>query len=175
MAKKDAPYGLDIEERAEELLKGVTDLTLLILKAHLLLEEELYNQLRQLFPRPGYYDQLNLRFVQNILLARALCVRMTDDGEPVGWVEQCFDALDALNIFRNKLAHNLEPGDLSHLLERMQLTQLERLSMEDPDLVKKLATPLGFLLQFVGSLNASSTFDIALHPFIKHGPGVWKS
>ena len=78
-------------------------------------------------------------------------------------------------LFRSKLAHNLEPGDLPHLLERMQLTQPERLSMDDPDLVSKLAVPLGFLLQFVGSLNASSTFDIALHPFIKHGPGVWKS
>lgn len=175
MAKKDPPLGLDIEERAEELLKGVSDLTLLILKAHLLLEEELYNQLRQLFPWPKYYDQLNLRFVQNIQLARAFCVRMTDDGVPVSWVEQCFDALDALNTFRNKLAHNLAPDDLSHLLERLQLTQTEGLSMDDPNLVKKLAVPLSFLLQFVGGLNASSTFDIALHPFIKHGPGVRKS
>lgn len=175
MAKKDLPLGLDIEARASELLDHVSDLTILILKAHLLLEEELYNQLRQLFPRPEYYDRLNLRFVQNIQLARAFCVRMTDDGEPVSWVEDCFDALEALNTFRNKLAHNLEPGDLSHLLERMQLTQVERLSMEDSNLVNKLAVPLGFLLQFVGSLNASSTFDIALHPFIKHGPGVWKT
>jgi len=175
MAKKNPPLGLGIEERAEELLKGISDLTLLILKAHLLLEEELYNQLRQLFPRPRYYDQLNLRFVQNIQLARALCVRMTDDGEPVDWVEQCFDALDALNTFRNKLAHDIEPGDLSHLLERMQLSQPERLAIEDPDLVKKLSIPLSFLLQFVGSLNASSTFNIALYPIITHGPGVWKT
>jgi hypothetical protein len=52
MAKKNPPLGLGIEGRAEELPKGISDLTLLILKAHLLLEEELYNQLRQLFPRP---------------------------------------------------------------------------------------------------------------------------
>jgi hypothetical protein len=81
---------------------------------------------------------------------------MIDDGEPVGWVEQYFDALDALNTFGNKLAHNLEPGDLSHLLEQVQLSQPERLAIEDPDLVNKLAIPLSFLLQFVGSLNARS-------------------
>jgi hypothetical protein len=50
MAKKEQPLGFDILERADELFEGVSDLTLVILKAHLLLEEELYNQLRQLFP-----------------------------------------------------------------------------------------------------------------------------
>jgi hypothetical protein len=175
MAKRDPPHGLDIEERAEELLKGVTDLTLLILKAHLLLEEELYNQLRQLFPQPKHYDALNMRFIQNVQLARAFCVRMTDEGEPVSWVEQSFDALEALNTFRNRLAHNLEPGDLSHLLERMKIATTEELSMDDPNLIKKLAQTLGYLLQFVGSLNASSTFDIALKPLVKHGPGAWKT
>ncbi len=107
-------------------------------------------------------------------MARSLCVRMTDDGEPVSWVEMCWDALEALNSFRNKLAHNLEPDDLSQFLKRLQLTQREPLSMDDPELVVKLAVPLEFLLQFVSSLVASSTFDIAVHPLVKHGPGVWK-
>lgn len=164
MAKKDAPLGFDILDRADTLFDGVSDLTLLILKAHLLIDEELYNQLRQLFPNPEYYDRINLRFVQNVMLARALCVRGTSDGKSIEHVEMCWDALDALNAFRNKLAHNLEPDDLSHLLARLQLIQPEPLSMDDPDLVTKLSLPLGFLLQFVSSLVAFSTFDIAVRP-----------
>ncbi|WP_426422604.1 hypothetical protein [Bradyrhizobium genosp. A] len=170
MAKKAPPLGFDILERADELFDGVSDLTLLILKCHLLLEEELYNQLRQLFPNPAQYDRLNLRFVQNIMLARALCVRRTDDGEPVKHVELCFDALEALNTFRNRLAHNLEPQDLQRLLDRLQLTSPEPLTMEDPDLITKLNVPLGFLLGFVSGLVAMSTLDIAIHPFIHQGP-----
>jgi hypothetical protein len=170
MAKKDPPLGFDILDRADEQLGAVSDLTLLVLKCHLLLEEELYNQLRQLFPNPVQYDRLNLRFIQNIMLARALCVRRTDDGQPVEHVELCFDALEALNTFRNRLTHNLEPQDLQHLLDRLQLTSPEPLLMGDPDLVTKLNLPFGFLLQFVSSLVAMSTFDIAIHPLILQGP-----
>src|SRR5690606_6980819 len=100
MAKKDAPLGWEILNRADQELDEISDLTLLVLKAHLLLEEELYNQLRLLFPDPMQYDRLNLRFVQNITLARALCVRRTADGQPVEHVKLCFDALEALNTFR---------------------------------------------------------------------------
>jgi len=170
MAKKDPPLGFEILERADALFQGVSDLTLLVLKAHLLLEEELYNQLRQLFPNPAQYDRLNLRFIQNVMLARALCVRRTDEGEPVSHVELCFDALEALNTFRNRLAHNLEPQDLQQFLDRLQLTSPEPLRVDDPELVTKLNLPLGFLLQFVSSLVAMSTFDIAVHPLIHHGP-----
>lgn len=170
MAKKDQPLGFDILERADELFEGVSDLTLLVLKAHLLLEEELYNQLRQLFPNPAQYDRLNLRFYQNIILARALCIRRTDIGEPIAYVEQCFDALEALNTFRNRLAHNLEPEDLQQLLDKLQLTAPEPLSINDPHLVTKLNVPLGFLLQFVSSLVPMSTFDLAIHPFISPTP-----
>jgi hypothetical protein len=166
MVKKDPPLGFDILERADELFEGVSDLTLLILKAHLLLEEELYNQLRQLFPNPAQYDRLNLRFYQNIILARALCVRRTDDGDPIQHEGECFDALEALNTFRNRLAHNLEPEDLQQLLDKLRLTAPEPLSIEDPQLVTKLNVPLGFLLQFVSSLVAMSRFDIAIHPLI---------
>ena len=174
MAKKDEPLGFDILERADTLLKGIADLTLLVLKAHLLLEEELYNQLRRLFPNPAQYDRLNLRFVQNVILARAFCIRKTDEGEPVQHVELCWDALEALNTFRNRLAHNLEPGDVQNLLARLQLTLPQPLSMEDPELIQKLNVPIGFLLQFVSSLVAFSSFDIAVHPLAEAGPNIWQ-
>ena len=173
MAKKDEPLGFDILERADTLFDGISDLTLLVLKAHLLLEEELYNQLRRLFPNPEHYDRLNLRFIQNIMLARAFCIRRTDEGEPVEHVELCWDALEALNTFRNRLAHHLQPGDVQNLLARLQLTQPRPLSMEDPDLVRKLNIPIGFLLQFVSSLIAFSSFDISVHPLAEAGPNNW--
>ncbi|WP_316187984.1 MULTISPECIES: hypothetical protein [unclassified Bradyrhizobium] len=173
MAKKDEPLGFDILERADSLFDGISDLTLLVLKAHLLLEEELYNQLRRLFPSPEQYDRLNLRFIQNIMLARAFCIRRTAEGQPIEHVELCWDALEALNTFRNRLAHNLEPGDVNNLLARLQLTQPQPLSIDDPELVSKLNIPIGFLLQFVSSLIAFSSFDIAVHPLPAAGPNTF--
>jgi hypothetical protein len=153
MAKRDRPYGLDILDVGDRHFEGINDFTLLILKAHLLIEEELYNQLRSVFPNPQYFDQLSLNFHRLILLGRALNTRRTDENEPVEHVEMCWDAIEALNTIRNKLAHNLEPPDLDPLLARMRLVLREAPRRDDLDIIASLNVAIGFLLQFVASLT----------------------
>ncbi len=89
MAKKDEPLGFGILEAADKHLEGISDITLLILKAHLLIEEELYNQVRLAFPNPQHFDAMNPRFIQVIQIGHALCIRRTDEGEPIEHVELC--------------------------------------------------------------------------------------
>jgi hypothetical protein len=79
-----------------------TDPTYLVLKAHLLAEEILYEFLQSQARQPKYIEGARLSFAQCISLAKAF----HRFSRPDWWA---WSALSKLNSLRNLLAHNLEP------------------------------------------------------------------
>jgi hypothetical protein len=82
-----------------------SDPTYLVLKAHLLAEELLYDFVQGQVLRPHHVEKARLSFAQLIALAHSMHRFSADDWW--GWA-----ALQKLNSLRNLLAHNLEPDNL---------------------------------------------------------------
>ncbi len=91
----------------EHLPQG-DDLTLIVLKGHLLIEERLLDLVRaKLEADDPALKEARLRFSQLLPLARAASGR---DQYPWFW-----EALEKLNALRNDLAHHLEPKQVERL------------------------------------------------------------
>ena len=95
------PKLFDAWDRYIKHLPPASDMTLLILKGHLLIEELLRQLLDQALVKPGALKDARLETHQCICLAEALF----SDRLPA-WL---WEALKKLNGARNKLAHTLEP------------------------------------------------------------------
>jgi hypothetical protein len=93
-------------ERFRRLLPPLVNLELVVLKGHLLIEEQLQGFLRAISRHPKSLDDARLNFMQTVHLARAL-----------GGLPHCDRSLWTLvvdlNKLRNRLAHRLEPGDIA--------------------------------------------------------------
>lgn len=81
------------------------DLTLIVLKGHLLIEEEINGILRMRLAEPKALFDARLSFSQRLAVLKALSGH---DSEEIFR----FAAIEALNGLRNQLAHNLEPKDI---------------------------------------------------------------
>ena len=82
-----------------------SDLTLIVLKGHLLLEESLNELFLRILKLPSAIDDARLTFFQKVCVAQAIM----DDvgGHPHFW-----RSLKRLNAIRNKFAHKLDPSDI---------------------------------------------------------------
>ena len=80
------------------------DFALVILKGHLLLEEQVRAIVDERLTNPTSLNDARLECHQAICLAEALCPR---DVEPVLW-----KSAKKLNKLRNDIAHNLDPNGL---------------------------------------------------------------
>jgi len=81
--------------------------TLLILRAHLLVEERLRDILSRICRSPDELRTARLSFHQALGMCRAVLGRQDDPAW--GFIER-------LNEVRNRISHHLEPGDLDDLL-----------------------------------------------------------
>ncbi len=116
MANEEPQFDTSIIERIEKLFEGITDGTLLILKAHLLLEETLHKEVREHLPNPQHLDKADLNFFRLLCLARALFDNKTGIEKRDRYNALMWDAMEALNTTRNRLAHHLDPKDIPALL-----------------------------------------------------------
>jgi hypothetical protein len=163
MLKIESVFAPAVAARANKVFEGVTDGTLLVLKGHLLLEESLYKLVSAKFPNPEYLDRANLKYYQLLNLARALTSTPRPNDVRDALEEGMWDAMDALNTMRNRLAHNLEP-DLEPLLARMYMDREVKkpASLSDPNVLHGVASTIAFLLgriegfSLIGSLLAAS-------------------
>jgi hypothetical protein len=93
-------------------LPSAEDMSLLLLKGHLLVEELLRQLVDNALVRPAALKDARLETYQFICLAEALF----HDRAP-NWL---WDALRKLNSIRNKLAHELEPMGLNDKIADFQ-------------------------------------------------------
>lgn len=110
------------------------DLTLVVLKGHLLVEEELNEILSMKLRVPEAIFQARLSFSQRLAVLRALA---GDEGRGTF----SLDALNRLNALRNQLAHNLEPRQLEKRVKAF-LVELEAPGLEEEFSQEKLSTRL---------------------------------
>lgn len=106
----------ELEKRGERFLQflpDTDDLTLVVLKGHLLIEEQLNDILAKKSASPDYLENVRLGFYQKIQLIKALYgINLVDkDGK------QPWESLESLNTIRNKLSHHLEPKNLEQVIE----------------------------------------------------------
>jgi hypothetical protein len=129
--------------RAEGILEGVTDGTLLVLKGHLLIEEALYRMVCTKLLQPQFLNKANLRFSQLLHIARAL---YPDDEVPAA----VWETVEALNTLRNRLAHHLEPSDLRSLLLKFTGPKPppKVVSLDDPIIIDRLGGVIAVLVGF---------------------------
>ncbi len=107
-------------------LDKTDDPILVILRAHLLVEERLRDILAQISRAPEEVKAARLSFHQALCLCRAVIARQD---------EPAWDFLVRLNEVRNRIAHHLDPGDLDQLLGSV----VTKLRSDYPD---RLDTPL---------------------------------
>lgn len=94
--------------RWDDFMPDTEDLSLVILKGHLLVEEMLSELLVHILPFPQHIEGLNLGFRQKASIVRAAC--QYDENN------KAWDLINALNKTRNELVHNLEPPKLEKVL-----------------------------------------------------------
>lgn len=98
--------------RFTEQLQYVDELAAVVLKGHLVLEEQLDRIIRRFLFHPKHLDGASLRFHQKIKIAQSMSL---DGHENSIW-----NLLLALNALRNNLAHSLEhdkrQSKLNHVL-----------------------------------------------------------
>ena len=101
-------------DRLGRLFSHLEDLTLIVLRGHLLIEELLNEILESICDAPKYIENANLSFFQKIQLCRSFQRRNVKgvliDDDP-------WESLVVLNTLRNKLAHNLEPSGINERVD----------------------------------------------------------
>lgn len=99
-------------ERYRQLLPKSDDVSLVVLKGHLIIEEMLYSIVEEHCANPSPLADARLSFGQLVHIVHAL-VKL-----PVS--KTCWKAIGLLNSIRNSLVHNLEPKELEKRLHSLQ-------------------------------------------------------
>jgi len=95
--------------RFDRLLPTDADELTVVLKGHLLIEEQLRAITRVLMANPQYFDKARLTFANALQLARAVAGHFNKGA--------CWSAAEKLNSLRNQLAHQAEPSTPAELYE----------------------------------------------------------
>lgn len=110
-------------ERVRKHLPAGTDLTLVTLKGHLLVEEALDGLIATACSEPHHLENVEIRFFVKARLARALCGHILWPG--------LWPMIDALNAIRNDLAHHLDSPKLQERVVRFLNLRREHMALLD--------------------------------------------
>src|SRR2546421_690484 len=124
--------------RFKRLMPRGSDITLIMLKGHLLIEEELDIFLENISRAPKYLSEARLSFNQRLRLMQAIALYPDDNlGRFVEGVGQ----------LRNKLAHRAEVGNLNNAIDALLKILFEENYIEPKDARQRarfLKTALAF-------------------------------
>lgn len=142
--------------RWDDYMSDTDDLSFIVLKGHLLVEEMLVELRDTLLPHSKHLDELNLNFKQLASIVRAAC--STQD------TNQAWALIFTLNSVRNKLIHNLEPEKLEKLLTKLftihrnvkVLPGLDRSGEHLAPVSQKLRWVIQDCMRFLASLLSSA-------------------
>ena len=95
------------EKRFLRLMPKTQDLSLIVLKGHLLIEEILQEIINQHLKEPDALSDARLTFFHRLRLVQAL----------TGKTARVWKSVEKLNQIRNQLAHKLEPSDLESRID----------------------------------------------------------
>jgi len=99
----------DAEHFQEKLgLQPGADLGMVLLKGHLLIEEQLQSFIDSIVANPKHLIEARLTFYQRLAIAKAL--HTDHDRFGYGWV---WEAVQSLNVLRNQLVHKVVNTDFS--------------------------------------------------------------
>jgi hypothetical protein len=117
-------------------LGGPIDTTTRILRAHLIVEEEINAILEKLLPNAAVLRGARLTFFQRVRLLRAI------DINPA--LIAGLDAAEKLNAMRNTLAHQLVPSGLDDIVLEF-VEQVRKAHPDLPQLAEEVSLEMKFL------------------------------
>jgi len=91
-------------QRYLEMMPTQDDVSLIVLKGHLLVEERLERVLRTGTPNPEYLKEAKLTFYQKVWLCRSFSRQVSDS--------KAWPVILKVNSLRNSFAHSLEPPNV---------------------------------------------------------------
>lgn len=125
------------------------DVTLAILKGHLIIEEELNKALEAKVKSAADIEDARLSFKQLMLITKSHYI-----ADENSW---CWGALNNLNKIRNSLSHKLEPEDLNkNLAELVDLVEQYQRNGEVKEFNERLRHALAMLAANIHGLWRSS-------------------
>ena len=146
----------DIFEQYRDFVRHGDELTVVVLKGHLAIEELLDRILTAIIGNDSLIDEARLSFHQKRVLAQAHSGERSDDA---GW-----QIVQTLNTLRNDIGHNLEATRSNALTDRLRQLLRERDSQafdlipnsgDNAELVSHVVSfPIGFLGAYLRECSA---------------------
>ena len=99
-------------ELHEKHFAGLTDMEMIVLKGHLLVERLLTALLLHHCHTPAALRKLDLSFYKQMLLVKAMISPSFPD--------ECWEWIELINRLRNDIAHELEPPKLKERLKKVR-------------------------------------------------------
>lgn len=106
------PEFLRALERFTEEMSRIDEVAHVLLKGHLILEEQLVSIIEQYAFQRDHVQEARLSFTQKLAVARSFCLRKNTHGE--------WELIGALNALRNDIAHNLNSTKRASKLARVK-------------------------------------------------------
>lgn len=97
-----------LHTRINSILSPIIDKELMLIKGHLLIEESLYSLLKNRMKKSNRLGDARLTFAQLIVLVEGLYF---EEELNISWI---YRALEKLNKIRNRLAHTVEPDNITN-------------------------------------------------------------
>ena len=148
----------------KEHFPATADLALVILKGHLLVEQQITALIGHYCHSPKYVPEVRLSFSQKIALSRALLT--------VTLPEDCWRVLDIINRLRNDLAHSLKPPKLQQHLQEAKKVAIEIAKMKNsttsPSKLKTDEIVMVYLFSYIHGLLSGIDSYIAVMEKQKH-------
>lgn len=147
--EKRARYTRRIDEMGE-FMPDVDNLSLVVLKLHLVIEEVLYEIVTDLCENPEYLQQARLSFSQLLTVSQMLLHKPDRD---------LFERFALINKARNKLAHNLDGSDVELVIRDLvaRCKVVDECPEDDPASLSELVKFCGFMM--LGELNVCGAYS----------------
>ena len=143
---------VSVVKRFAEQMQAIDELTVVILKGHLLIEEILERIITKFVHHGNYVLNAGLRFRQLVAIARSIDADTHDNG--------IWDVILAANKLRNQLAHSLNPEQRRQKVDQFKAVYAgfytEAPDRPDPEIAKcAFAMCLGFLASLEAHVERS--------------------
>jgi hypothetical protein len=155
----------DLKLLQEHLPISSQSRTLLILKGHLILEDQIRRNLLGFMKNSNQFDKCRLKFSQMLQLVRCFHSRKPNEWFWNGAIE--------LNTLRNKLAHNLKPRDLLQQINKFtDLIFHQSKSLRDGNLKSIFEAESEFMKLAISISTLCTAFSAKFHEHIALGEAL---